>query len=69
MPHLKNGLVRVLSVRYKKCHKNLTVNMYYVNRKMKKKNTIGLAQRIEIFLHCLFPVKVSGREGWGRGTL
>ena len=40
-----------------------TVNMYYVNIKIKKKNTIGLARRIVIFLHCSFPVKVSGREG------
>ena len=40
-----------------------TVNMYYVNIKIKKKNTIGLARRIVIFLHCSFPVKVSAREG------
>ena len=53
----------VLSVIYKTFHKNFTVNMYYVNRKIKKKNTIGLAQRIVIFLHCPFPVKVSGTEG------
>ena len=46
-----------------------TVNMYYVNIKIKKKNTIGLARRIVIFLHCSFPVKVSGREGQGRSIL
>ena len=63
MPPIKIGLVRVLSVTYKTFHKNFTVNMYYVNIKIKKKNTIGLAKRIVIFLHCSFPVKVSGREG------
>ena len=68
MPHIKIELVRVLSVIYKTFHKNFTVNMYYVKLKIKKKNTIGLAQRIVIFLHCSFPVKVSGREGLGRGT-
>ena len=40
-----------------------TVNMYHVYIKIKKKNTIGLARRIVIFLHCSFPVKVSEREG------
>ena len=63
MPHIKIGLVRVLSVTYKTFHKNFTVNMYYFNIKIKKKNTIGLAKRIVIYLHCSFPVKVSGREG------
>ena len=63
MPHIRIGLVRVLSVIYKTFHKNFTVNMYCVNKKIKKKNTIGLAQRIVIFLHCSLPVKVSGREG------
>ena len=52
MPHIKIRLVRGLSVIYKTFHKNFTVNMYYVNRKIKKKNTIGLAQRVVIFLHC-----------------
>ena len=69
MPHIKIGLVRVLSVIYKTFHKNFTVNMYYVNRKIKKKNTIALAQRIVIFLHCSFPEKLSGREVYGRGNL
>ena len=68
MPHIKIGRVRVLSVIYKTFHKNFTVNMYYVNIKIKKKNTIGLAKRIVIFLHCSYPVKVSGRKGYGRGT-
>ena len=61
MPHIKIGLVRVLSVIYKTLHKNFTLNMYYVNVKIKKKTTIGLAKRIVIFLHCSFQVKVSGR--------
>ena len=55
MPHIKIELVRVLSVMYKTFHKNSTVNMYYVHIKIKKKNTIGLAKRIVIFLHCSFP--------------
>ena len=44
-----------------------TVNMYHVYIKIKKKNTIGLARRIVIFFHWSFPVKVSEREGQGRG--
>ena len=61
MPHIKIELVRVLSVMYKTFHKNSTVNMYYVNIKIKKKNTIGLAKRIVIFLHCSFPFCLGGR--------
>ena len=41
MPHIKIGLVRVLSVIYKTLHKNFTLNMYYFNVKIKKKTTIG----------------------------
>ena len=65
MPHIKIGLVRVLSVIYKTFHKNFRVTMYYVNRKIKNKNTIGLAQRIVIFLHCSFSVKCLGGRGRG----
>ena len=36
-----------------------------LKQKIKKKNTIGLAKWIVIFLQCSFPVKVSGREGRG----
>ena len=46
-----------------------TVNMYYVNIKIKKKNTIGFAKRFVTLLHCPFPAKVSGGEGYGHGTL
>ena len=46
MPHIKIERVRVLSVIYKTFHKNVTVRMYYVNIKIKKKNTIGLAKRM-----------------------
>ena len=60
MPHIKIGLVRVLSVIYKTLHKNFTLNMYYVNVKIKKKTTIGLAKGI-VILHCSFQVEVSGR--------
>ena len=64
----KNLTMR-LSVIYKTFHKNVTVNMHYVNIKIKKKNTIGFAKRFVTLLHCPFPAKVSGREGYGYGTL
>ena len=49
--------------------KNFIVNMYYVNIKINKKNTISLTKRIVTFLHCSFPAIVFGREGYGCGTL
>ena len=39
--------------------------MFYVNIKIKKKNTIGLAKRIVTFLHCSFPAKCLGGRGTG----
>ena len=65
MPHIKIGLVRVLSVICKTIHRNLSVNMYNVNIKIKTKNTAGIAKIIVIFLHCLFPLKCLGGSGTG----
>ena len=65
MPHIKIGLVRVLSVICKTLHTNLSVNMYNVNIKIKTKNTAGIAKIIVIFLHCSFPLKCLGRSGTG----
>ena len=39
--------------------------MYYVNIKIKTKNTVGIAKRIVIFLHCSFPVKCLGGRYMG----
>ena len=50
MPHIKIGLVTVLSVICKTIHGNLSVNMYNVNIKIKTKNTAGIAKIIVIFL-------------------
>ena len=63
MPHIKIGLVRVLSVICKTLHTNLSVNMYNVNIKIKTKNTAGIAKIIVIFLHCSFPLKCLGGSG------
>ena len=65
MPHIKIGLVRVLSVICKTLHTNLSVNMYNVNIKIKTKSTAGIAKIIVIFLHCSFPLKCLGRSGTG----
>ena len=65
MPHIKIGLVRVLSVICKTLHTNLSVNMYNVNIKIKTKNAAGIAKIIVIFLHCSFPLKCLGRSGTG----
>ena len=67
MPHIKIGLVRVLSVicKSKTLHTNLSVNMYNVDIKIKTKNTAGIAKIIVIFLHCLFPLKCLGGSGTG----
>ena len=65
MPHIKIGLVRVLSVICKTLHTNLSVNMYNVNIRIKTKNTAGIEKIIVIFLHCSFPLKCLGRSGTG----
>ena len=65
MPHIKIGLVRVLSVICKTLHTNLSVNMYNVNIKIKTKNTAGIAKIIVIFLHCSFPLKCLRGSGTG----
>ena len=65
MPHIKIGLVRVLSVICKTLHTNLSVNMYYVNIKIKTKNTAGIAIAIVIFLYCSFPLKCLGGRDTG----
>ena len=65
MPHIKIGLVRVLSVICKTLHTNFSVNMYNVNIKIKTKNAAGIAKIIVIFLHCSFPLKCLGRSGTG----
>ena len=59
------GLVRVSSVICKTLNTNFSVNMYYVNIKIKTKNTVGIAKRIVIFLHCSFPVKCLGGRYMG----
>ena len=61
----KIGLVRVSSVICKTLNTNFSVNMYYVNIKIKTKNTVGIAKRIVIFLHCSFPVKCLGGRYMG----
>ena len=61
----KIGLVRVSSVICKTLHTNFSVNMYYVNTKIKTKNAVGIAKRIVIFLHCSFPVKCLGGRYMG----
>ena len=61
----KTGLVRVSSVICKTLHTNISVNMFYVNIKIKTKNTVGIAKRIVIFLHCSFPVKCLGGRYMG----
>lgn len=43
--------------------------MHYVNIKIKTKNTVGVANRIVIFLHCSFPLKCLGGRGMGVALL
>ena len=42
----KIGLVRVSSVICKTLNTNFSVNMYYVNVKIKTKNTVGIEKRM-----------------------
>ena len=65
----KIGLVRVSSVICKTLHTNISVNMYYVNIKIKTKNTVGIAKKNCDLLALFISSKVSGREVYGCGTL
>ena len=65
MPHIKIGLVRVLSVICLTLYTKFSINMHYVNIKIKTKNTVGVVKRIVIFLHCSFPLKCLGGRGTG----
>ena len=60
MPLTKIGLVRVLSVICLTLHTNFSVNMHYVNTKIKTKITVGIAKKIVIFLNCSLPLKCLG---------
>ena len=43
----------------------ISINMHYVNIKIKTKNTVGVVKRIVIFLHCSFPLKCLRGRGTG----
>lgn len=52
-------------ISYMLIYTKFSINMHYVNIKIKTKNTVGVVKRIVIFLHCSFPLKCLGGRGTG----